>query len=386
MRRFCLISLLILPILVSTTFAQPNDARKQASGEIAKAKDEKDLEAERILRERRANAQSLLISLASDADRYGDSKLRARTLARIASALWDADAERARALFRKAWDAAESVDQEAQRKLQEEIKEQQAKRGSYAVQNPPSIRAEVLRLAARRDRKLGEELLAKLNAEKKQEASEATDRLRNFRAGSEADSQRLNLARQLLDTDVERAIQFADPALGNINQESLDFLSYLREKDAAAADQRYAALLAMADSNLQSDANTVSMLSSYLFTPHTFVTFDNNGSSVSSTSRNNTPPTVSPQLRDAFFRTAANILLRPLAPQGQDQTSSGVQGKYLMMKRLMPLFEQFAPKETVEAVRTQMEALTNLVPEDARQRDDNTLREGIRPPMNNDDR
>jgi hypothetical protein len=386
MRRLCLIALLVFPLVASTTFGQPNDIRKTAKAEVAKASDEKDLEAERILRERRANAQSLLISLASDADRYNDSKLRARTLARIASALWDADADRARALFRKAWDAAESVDQEAQRKLQEEIKEQQAKKGSYAVTNPPNIRGEVLRLAARRDRKLGEELLARLNTEKQQEAADAADRLRNFRAGSEAASQRLNLARQLLDADVERALQFADPVLGSINQESLDFLSYLREKDAAAADQRYAALVAMADANLQSDANTVSMLSSYLFTPHTFVTFDNNGSSVSSTSRNNAPAAVSPQLRDAFFRTAANILLRPLAPQGQDQTSAGVQGKYLMMKRLMPLFEQFASKETVDAVRTQMEALTNLVPEDARQRDDNTLREGIRPPMSNDDR
>ena len=227
------------------------------------------------------------------------------------------------------------MDQEAQRKLQEDIKEQQAKKGSYAVTNPPSIRAEVLRLAARRDRKLGEELLAKLNTAKQQEASEAADRLRNFRSGSEADSQRLSLARQLLDADVERALQFADPALGNINQESLDFLSYLRDKDAAAADQRYAALLALADRDLQSDANTVSILSSYLFSPHTFVTFDNNGSSVSSTSRNNGPAAVPAQLRDAFFRTAANILLRPLPPPGQDQSSSGIQGKYLMLKRLM---------------------------------------------------
>src|SRR5262247_3626511 len=125
MRRFCLISLLIFPVVASTAFGQPNDARKPATAELAKAKDEKDLEAERVLRERRANAQSLLISLASDADRYNDSKLRARTLARIAYALWDADAERARSLFRKAWDAAESVDQESQRKLQEDIKEQQ---------------------------------------------------------------------------------------------------------------------------------------------------------------------------------------------------------------------------------------------------------------------
>jgi len=386
MRRLCLIFLLIFPAVASTAFGQPNDTRKPASAEVAKAKNEKDLEAERILRERRANAQSLLISLASDADRYSDSKLRARTLARIASALWDADAERGRALFRKAWDAAESVDQEAQRKLQEDIKEQQAKKGSYAVTNPPSIRAEVLRLAARRDRKLGEELLAKLNTAKQQEASEAADRLRNFRSGSEADSQRLSLARQLLDADVERALQFADPALGNINQESLDFLSYLRDKDAAAADQRYAALLALADRDLQSDANTVSILSSYLFSPHTFVTFDNNGSSVSSTSRNNGPAAVPAQLRDAFFRTAANILLRPLPPPGQDQSSSGIQGKYLMLKRLMPLFDQYATRDMAEAVRTQMEAMTNLVSEDARQRDDNPLREGIRPPMSTEDR
>jgi len=386
MRRACLIFLLVFPVVASTAFGQPNDTRKPASAEVAKAKTEKDLEAERILRERRANAQSLLISLASDADRYNDSKLRARTLARIAFALWDADAERGRALFRKAWDAAESVDQEAQRKLQEDIKEQQAKKGSYAVTNPPSIRAEVLRLAARRDRKLGEELLAKLNTAKQQEASEAADRLRNFRSGSEADSQRLSLARQLLDADVERALQFADPALGNINQESLDFLSYLRDKDAAAADQRYAALLSLADRDLQSDANTVSILSSYLFSPHTFVTFDNNGSSVSSTSRNNGPPAVPAQLRDAFFRTAANILLRPLPPPGQDQSSSGVQGKYLMLKRLMPLFDQYASRDMAEAVRTQMEAMTNLVSEDARQRDDNPLREGIRAPMSTEDR
>jgi len=386
MRKLCLICLLVFPLLASTTFGQPTDARKPANPEIAKAKDEKDAEAERILRERRANAQSLLISLASDADRYSDAKLRARILARIANALWDADAERARALFRKAWDAAESVDQESQRKLQEDIKEQQAKKGSYVVTNPPSIRAEILRLAARRDRKLGEELLAKLNTEKQQEASDAADRLRNFRSGSEAASQRLNLARQLLDADVQRALQFADPVLGSINQESLDFLSYLRDKDAEAADLRYAALLALADRDLQSDANTVSILSSYLFSPHTFVTFDNNGSSVSSTSRNNGPPMVSAQLRDAFFRTAANILLRPLSPPGQDQTSSGVQGKYLMLKRLLPLFDQYASREMAEAVRTQMEAMTNLVSEDARQRDDNPLREGIRPPMSNEDR
>lgn len=57
-----------------------------------------------------------------------------------------------------------------------------------------------------------------------------------------------------------------------------------------------------------------------------------------------------------------------------------------MLKRLLPLFDQYAPRDMAEAVRTQMEALTNLVSEDARQRDDNPLREGIRPQQSNDDR
>src|SRR5215813_9400268 len=178
MRRFCFISLLVFPFVASTTLGQPNDTRKPAKTEVAKAKDEKDLEAERILRERRANAQSLLISLASDAANYTDQTLRARTLARVADVLWDADPDRARAMFRKAWDAAETVDDESRRLTQEEIRQQEAKRGSVAVTRRPSIRNEVLRLVARRDRSLGEELLSKLSADKEREANELADRKR----------------------------------------------------------------------------------------------------------------------------------------------------------------------------------------------------------------
>jgi hypothetical protein len=58
----------------------------------------------------------------------------------------------------------------------------------------------------------------------------------------------------------------------------------------------------------------------------------------------------------------------------------------MMLKRLLPLFEQFAPREMADAVRTQMEALSNAVSEDARKADDNTLREGIRPPLNPEER
>jgi hypothetical protein len=384
--QLCLLCLLSF---CATVIAQTNDASKSVSAKesASKSKAAADLEAERIIKERRAQAQSLLISLAADAGSYSDQKLRARTQARIADALWDADPERGRTLFRKAWDAAEIVDQEGQRQMQEQIKQQQAKSGNSAVVGPPNVRGEVLRLVARRDRALGEEMLAKLKIEKAREATEASDRARGTGAETpEAVSQRLSLARQLLETDVERAIQFADPALGTLSREAIDFLSYLREKDAAAADRRFVVMVANAGNDLQSDANTVSVLSSYLFTPHTFVLFNDGGAHTMSSARGAGPVAVTPAITAAFFRAAAGILLRPQPPPGEDQTSAGPQGKYLMMKRLLPLFEQQAPKDMTEAIRAQMEALGAVVPEDLRQRDDNSLREGIRPPQTSEDR
>lgn len=382
-------SLLILLALLSAGIAaaQPTDTTKPAPKTIANGKTTKDPEAERLLKERRENAQAMLISLAADAGRFSDQTLRARTQARIADVLWSADPDRAREMFRKAWDAAEQVDDENRRITLEEIKQQQAKRGAATVAGRPSIRSEVLRLAARRDRKLGEELLSKMNIDKQREATELADKNRsNPLDSTEAVSQRLNLARQLLETDVERAMQFADPVLGTISRDTIDFLSYLREKDAPAADQRYAALLGRAAGDVQADANTVSLLSSYLFTPHVFITFSGGGASSMQSGRNSGPVQVTPELRNAFFRVAGDVLLRPLPQAGQDQGSAGPQGKYLMLKRLGPLFDQFAPKEMAEAIHAQTEALAQGVPEEMRNRDDDTLREGIRPPESGTDR
>lgn len=389
MNRAFLPILLSLLLMCATVIAQsgakstqPNEAKTIPAKGVSKAKPAADPEAERILKERRAQAQSLLISLAADAGSYNDQKLRARTQARIADVLWETDQERARTLFRKAWDAAEIVDQEGQRRMQEEMRQQEAKGGSVAVVGPPNVRGEVLRMVARRDRALGEEFLTKLKVEKTQEATEAADRSKSSPGKfdtPDALSQRLNLARQLLDTDVERALQFADPALGTITRDGLNFLSHLRAKDAAAADRRYAVLLRLAAGSLQSDANTVSLLSSYLFTPHTFVTFTGGGASTQQSGANTGPIAVAPELRGAFFRAAADILLRPLAPPGQDQTTAGMEGKYLMLKRMLPLFEQYAPKEMTEAIRAQMDALATAVSDELRQRDDDSVREGIRP-------
>src|SRR5260370_25723781 len=162
--------------------------------------------------------------------------------------------------------------------------------------------------------------------------------------------------------------------------EAIDFLSYLREKNSTAADQRYAAMLANAAANPQSDANTVSLLSSYLFTPHLYVAFNGpGGTNTSQTRLRISPPDVTPAFREAFLRTAAGILLRPLAPPGQDQTTSGPDGPYLVIKRLMPLFEQFASPELNAALRDPLQVLGPITRDGTRQPDDGPLRNGNRP-------
>ena len=69
------------------------------------------------------------------------------------------------------------------------------------------------------------------------------------------------------------------------------------------------------------------------------------------------PPDVTPELRNAFFRTAAQVLLRPSPAREQDRSTSGLQGKYVLIKRLMPLFEQYAAKEIVDQLRSEMAVL-----------------------------
>ena len=345
-----------------------------------KAKPAMSAEAELELKERRAKARSLLVALSSDARTFHDETLRARSLARIADALWQVDAEQGRLLFRKAWEAAEVADSESDKKLQEEIRQQKTRTGGgFAVNLPPNVRREVLRLAARHDRALGEEFLEKLRVQKLEAAPSPLTNTNPNRL-NEAMSQRLSVARELLENgEMERALQFAEPVLAVVTMESMNFLSDLREKNASVADTRYAALLTNSTNNPQADANTVSLLASYIFTPHLFVTFSNHGSSSSQSSSTVTPAIVSPELRNAFFQAAAAILLRPLPAPGQpDQSSAGLDGKYLVIKRLLPFFEQSAPPAMVESLRGHMSALSTIVSDSARKYDDDSLNRGMK--------
>ncbi|HEY0080059.1 MAG TPA: hypothetical protein VGB73_15715 [Pyrinomonadaceae bacterium] len=350
-------------------------------------------DADPLVEVRRNAAITLVTSLADEARNFRDQTLRARVQARAADALWETDAERARALFRRAWEAAEAADVENARRTEDERRAIQASRGSSASRSLPSARPEVLRLAARRDRQLGEEFLAKMEEARKQEASAtnqpaATPAVFNPDEPPANVEQRMSLARQLLEEgNVESAMQIGDTGLYPVNVFGMNFLDKLREKNAAAADQRYTALLSRVALDPASDANTVSLLSSYVFTPYLYLTFSRNGGGHTRRWRDdNSPPADLPaQLRAAFLQTAATVLLRPTPPPEQDKTSAGRKGKHSVIARLAPLFEQHAP-DKAPALRAQLAALQPDAREDDRHVDESALTRGLVPEDPNRDR
>jgi hypothetical protein len=319
-------------------------------------------EADPLTAQRRALAIFLLTSLADEARGFRDATLRARAQAFAADALWETDTAIAGALFRRAWEAADAADREADLRLEEERRAQLTRHSGAVMSSPPRLRAEVLKLVARRDRALSEEFLSQLA---KAEAGSTAPMSATPPADLSPDAgQRLELAQQLLDDgDTERALQFASPALSSVNVQTVAFLSALREKDAGGADMRYAALLSLATDDPVSDANTVSLLSSYVFTPYLFFTAGRGGGVGISQIRDGVPaPELAPPLRASFFRTATQILLRPTTPQDYDRTSAGRAGTYLVIRRLLPLFERYAPDVTA-ALNARAAALLSDVPE-----------------------
>ena len=114
--------------------------------------------------------------------------------------------------------------------------------------------------------------------------------------------------------------------------------------------------------------------------------FTGSGVNSSQMSSKIVPAEVTPELRNAFFQSAAAILLRPLPQPGQDQGSAGLDGRFLVIKRLLPLFEQWAPAEIVESIRGQLNALNAVVSDQTRRRDDEWVGRGIRPDKPAEDR
>ncbi|HVF67080.1 MAG TPA: hypothetical protein VM914_05435 [Pyrinomonadaceae bacterium] len=379
-----LAAVLCLCSLPHAALPQQPAASPQQQPKKTQTKKKAAAEADPMAEVRRASAVTLVASLAEEARTYRDSALAARVQARAADALWDSEPERARTLFRRAWDAAESADREAKSLTEEERRE----RGGQ----PPSVRREVVGLAAKHDRALGEEFLTKMDESRKSEDSASPSLPSAPTAQTPAQrynpdeppasmAQRLSLAQQLLeDGDTERAVQFAGPALYPVNTLGISFLNTLRERDKASADFRFQTILVQAANDPSADANYVSLLASYVFTPYLYVTVRPDGASHTRRRRdNNSPPEDMPAgLRNNFLNTAAQILLRPLPPPDQDRSSSGRTGAYVVLTRLLPFFDRYAP-DRAAALRARQSLLAQDTPEQNRRPDDPILTRGIAP-------
>jgi hypothetical protein len=362
-----LLCLLLLPVPIRAQTA----AEKKLQAKAGEKETSPVTEAASTEAQRRVFAISLVISLATEARSYHDEALRPHVLARAADTLWAADGDTARSLFRRAWEAAVIGDaKELTLKNQDGVPPKEAAMVTALRRiSGFDLRADVLGLAARRDRALGEEFLNKLKEETDRAALDAKNDsnqrdTNDSWSTSEAVSKRLQVANKLLDQgEIDRAMEFAAPVLDRVSANSISFLSALRGKRpeaAEVADQRFAALLTRAEFDPSSDANTASGLSSYVFTPGLYVTFSPDGnarwSQPEETIASLKPPNLPATLRNRFLQVAGSILLRPLPSADQDFTSSGRSGKYMVIKRLLPLFDQYAP-DTAAALRSQLTAL-----------------------------
>ncbi|MFL6227357.1 MAG: hypothetical protein ACJ741_01105 [Pyrinomonadaceae bacterium] len=372
---------------------------------------------------RRANAVNLVNTLADESRSFHDVALRARVQTQAADAIWDAEPERARALFRRAWDAAEQADQEQSRQREaernappalgsngggprtvENMRQIQASRAGAltASLGGSSLRSEVLRAAAHRDRALGEEFLAKLQDARKQDErelnAETTAANAAGGAGNNAggaapmpsavnphetppeDARRLELAMDFLhENDAERALQFAGPALSRVNPTVVEFLATLREKNAAAADQLFGALLARASVDPMTDPNGVLMLSSYVLTPHMNMSLRPGGGMMTSQSqRDIKAPENIAAVRAGFAGFAAQELMRPLPAADSPESNAARSAAYFVTGRLLPFFEQTLPA-AVAPLRAQMAAVVPDMPEQQRQSMDRNMSRGLVP-------
>jgi hypothetical protein len=361
--QYCQSLSLVLSLSVFVFPLSQTAAEKKPPVKIVEKEASKAIEVDRDEEQRRTFAVSLIISLANEARGYDDQNLSAKVIARAADALWGADTDAARQLFRRAWEIAEKRDaDEATAKPEAGVPSTVAALRKLSGRD---LRLEVLNLIARRDRPLAEEFLEKLKEDTKRAAANSENDSTSRSAGDswsipDSLSKRLQVARALLeDGDIERSLQFAAPALDKVNVNSILFLSLLRQKRADVADQKFAVLLDRAEFDAASDANTVSGLSSYVFTPGLYVTFSPEGSARwSQPEQPTSPPNLPATLRNRFFQAAASILLRPQPPPDQDFTSSGVAGTCMVINRLLPLFEQYTP-DTAVALRSRLKAWTS---------------------------
>jgi hypothetical protein len=180
-----------------------------------------------VLRDDQRHAVGVVDKIAGEARGVDDVADRVRLEARAADLMWDFDQARARTLFRRAFDEAESVTDESGPSL-------------FGGALRSRLLAEVLRRAYVRDAALAEKFLESLD-----DSSDGIDY--GFPLAedpTEQGSARLAVASTLATTNSVAAVELARSALDEVSPSDLvNFLLVLRRADPPAADNLYAEAL-----------------------------------------------------------------------------------------------------------------------------------------------
>ncbi|MDT4954580.1 MAG: hypothetical protein QOJ02_2718 [Acidobacteriota bacterium] len=294
---------------------------------------------------RRAQALTLLVETADKARLFDDLYYRARIQTLAADALWPHDERQARAIFRRAWEAATASDK---------AEKEEAARGGGGLlpatnENVTEARDEVLGKAAVRDARLAEIFLRDLLGEKDGASvvrNEATRRTA-WGALSANGERRLTLADEMLEAgETRRAVEIIAPTINEgVSSELIAFIARLRERSIADADTLYLRLIERAAADPQTDSNAVLLLSSLIVSPGLLVVVDEFGAlqfSVlppASAANAVTQQPVNERAQIAFYNLAATVLSRPLTQRDGPLTMQELMARFYATGRLLPFFE-----------------------------------------------
>jgi hypothetical protein len=324
------LALWLLPLL---PLAQQRGRRPPRSSSTTQSKT-----AERAKREQ---ALLLLVETADKARTFDDLLYRAHVQKLVAEVLWPHDARQARAIFRRAWEAAAASD-----KAEQEEAAREAGAAPAALPQVTEARDEVLRAAAARDARLAELFLRDL-AEGKDDGKSARHeptRRSTWLESSANSARRLALAGEMLEAGAtRRAVEIAAPLISEgVRANLVSFILRLRRQSVPAADALYMRLLERAAADPRTEANSLLLLSSYVISPGLMVMVDEFGSLQFTLSDFGMPPvtqqTISPQIQTAFYNLAGAVLSRPVAGP-EPLTMQNLTARFYAIGRFLPFFE-----------------------------------------------
>lgn len=319
---------------------------KRAAADAARAR-RNALEAVAVLRE-----------VAEAARSFDDLYESVSTQANAAYVLWPHDEQTARAILRRAWEAATAPGAEGKA------------RGFGTSEDPredarnalTAARRRVVTVALKYDSRLADAFMREFERTLDDEShaprqndppADATLPQRRNRSLSRAGWQRIAIARDLFATgDFKRAAEAVAPlVIEGATQPLLNFILQLRAGDPDAADALYLSLLERMRADPDADANDVLLLSTPVVSPNLWVAVGESGSinleSVyyATDAGRSAASALPAEVRRVFFAAAASVLLRASA-RGGGQPGDKV-ALYFAVARLLPFFEreaaQFAP-------------------------------------------